>query len=170
MQLLYESTRLRSARSRFRDWSVSPNHIADPRSYKIQRQYAIFQAWCLCLKVFLAPTVFVLFESILSRSFCVHLHNLHKRIQTFEGCILNVWKYIYNEAIQVRNYDNIALLSLEWGGGGGVGENDKRSYLNRKCRTIWSTLSIHDHSPWPVSINFWKLGKESSIAFVKYIS
>ena len=35
---------------------------------------------------------------------------------------------------------------------------------------LWSTLSIHDHSPWPVSINFWKLAKESSIAFVKYIS
>ena len=42
--LLYESTRLRSARTRFGDWSVSPNHIADPRSYKIQRQYAIFKA------------------------------------------------------------------------------------------------------------------------------
>ena len=65
----------------------------------------------------LAPRVFVLFETILSRSFCVHLHNLHKRIQIFEGCILNVWKYIYDEAIQVRNYDYIALLSLEWGGG-----------------------------------------------------
>ena len=44
LQLLYESTRLRSARTRFGDWSVSPNHIADPRSYKIQRQYAIFKA------------------------------------------------------------------------------------------------------------------------------
>ena len=67
--------------------------------------------------MFLAPTVFVLFETILSRSFCVLLHNLHERIQTFEGCILNVWKYIYDEAIQVRNYDYIAaLLSLEWGG------------------------------------------------------
>ena len=27
--------------------------------------------------------------------------------------------YIYNEAIQVRNDDYIALLSLEWGGGWG---------------------------------------------------
>ena len=43
LQLLYESTRLRSARTRFGDWSVSPNYIADPRSYKIQRQYAIFK-------------------------------------------------------------------------------------------------------------------------------
>ena len=93
LQLLHESTRLRSARTRFGDWSVSPNYIANPRSYKIQRQYAIFKAQCL--RIFLAPTVFVLFETILSRSFCVHLHNLHKRIQTFEGCILNVWKYIY---------------------------------------------------------------------------
>ena len=66
--------------------------------------------------MFLAPTVFVSFETILSRSFCVHLHNLYKRIQTFEGCALNVWKYIYDEAIQVRYYDYIALLSLEWGG------------------------------------------------------
>ena len=44
LQLLYESTRLRSARTRFGDWSVSPNYIANPRSYKIQRQYAIFKA------------------------------------------------------------------------------------------------------------------------------
>ena len=44
LQLLLESTRLRSARTRFGDWNVSPNHIADPRSYKIQRQYAIFKA------------------------------------------------------------------------------------------------------------------------------
>ena len=44
LQLLYESTRLRSARTRFGDWSVSPNHIADPGSNKIQRQYAIFKA------------------------------------------------------------------------------------------------------------------------------
>ena len=44
LQFLYESTRLRSARTRFGDWGVSPNHIADPRSYKIQRQYAIFKA------------------------------------------------------------------------------------------------------------------------------
>ena len=75
----------------------------------------------------MAPTVFVLFETILSRSFCVRLHNLHKRIQTFEGCILNVWKYIHIEAIQVRNYDYIPLLSLEWGVGGGVG-----SMINRE--------------------------------------
>ena len=84
-QLSYGSSRLRSARPRFRDWSVSLNHIADPRSYNIQRQYAIFQAWCF--KVFLAPIVFVLFETILFWSFCVYLHNLQKRIQTFEDCI-----------------------------------------------------------------------------------
>ena len=53
-------------------------HIADP-------EYAIFQAWCF--KVFLAPIVFVLFETILFWSFCVYLHNLQKRIQTFEDCI-----------------------------------------------------------------------------------
>ena len=81
-QLLYGSSRLHSARPRFRDWSVSRNHIADPRSYNIQRQYAIFQAWCF--KVFLPPIVFVLFETILFWSFCVHLQ---KRIQTFEDCI-----------------------------------------------------------------------------------
>ena len=28
--------------------------------------------------------------------------------------------YIYDEAIQVRNYDYIALLSLEWGEGGSM--------------------------------------------------
>ena len=55
--------------------------------------------------------VFVLFETILSRSFCVHLHNLHGRIQSFEGCILNVWKCIHSEAIQVRTY--ISVLALE---------------------------------------------------------
>ena len=33
--------------------------------------------------------------------------------------------YIHNEAIQVRNYDYFALLSLEWGVGGGGGEHDK---------------------------------------------
>ena len=37
-QLSYGSSRLHSARTRLRDWSVSPNHIADPRSYNIQRQ------------------------------------------------------------------------------------------------------------------------------------
>ena len=37
------------------------------------------------------------------------------------------------------NYDYIALLSLEWGGG--VGENDKTSYLNRKCRTLEYSLN-----------------------------
>ena len=84
-QLLYGSSRLRSARTPFRDWSVSRNNIADPRSYNIQRQYAIFKAQCF--KVFLAPVVFVLFETILFWSFCVHLHNLQKRIQTFEDCI-----------------------------------------------------------------------------------
>ena len=52
--------------------------LQDPRSHKIQSQPAIFKA-----------------QSILSQSFCVRLHDLHKRIQTFEGCILNVWKCIY---------------------------------------------------------------------------
>ena len=55
-------------------------HISD--HIKTLIQYAIFKA--LGFKVFLAPIVFVLFETILSRSFCVHLHNLHKRIQTFQ--------------------------------------------------------------------------------------
>ena len=43
----------------------------------------------------------------------------------------------------MRNYDYIALLSLEWGEGCGVGvgENDKSSYLNRKCRTLEYYLS-----------------------------
>ena len=36
------------------------------------------------LRCFLAPIVFVLFETILFWSFCVHLQ---KRIQTFEDCI-----------------------------------------------------------------------------------
>ena len=83
-QLSYGSSRLRSARPRFREWSVSLNHIADPRSYNIQRQYAIFQE--LCFKVFLAPSLCFV-ETILFWSFCVHLHNLQKRIQTFEDCI-----------------------------------------------------------------------------------
>ena len=48
--------------------------------------------------------------------FSTHGHDI------FEGCILNVWKYLYNEAIQVRNDDYIALFSLELGGGG---EHDK---------------------------------------------
>ena len=29
---------------------------------------------------------------------------------------------------------------------------------------------MHNYSPWPVSVNLWKLGKRLSIAFVKYIS
>ena len=81
-QLPYGSSRLRSAKTPFRDWSVSRNHIADPRSYNIQRQHTILKAQCF--KVFLAPIVFVLFETILFWSFCVHLQ---KRIQTFEDCI-----------------------------------------------------------------------------------
>ena len=81
-QLSYGSSRLRSAKTPFRDWSVSRNHIADPRSYNIQRQHTILKAQCF--KVFLAPIVFVLFETILFWSFCVHLQ---KRIQTFEDCI-----------------------------------------------------------------------------------
>ena len=34
LQLLYESTHLRSARTRFRDWNISADHISDSRSYK----------------------------------------------------------------------------------------------------------------------------------------
>ena len=41
----------------------------------------------------------------------------------------------------MRNYDYIALLSLEWRGEWGVGENDKRSYLKRKCRTLEYSFS-----------------------------
>ena len=63
----------------------------------------------------------------------------------------------------MRNYDYIALLSLEWGGEWGVGENDKRSYLNRKCRTLEYSLSAR-------SFTLAGFGKESFIAFVKYIS
>ena len=81
-QLSYGSSRLRSAKTPFRDWSVSRNHIADPRSYNIQRQQTILKVQCF--KVFLAPIVFVLFETILFWSFCVHLQ---KRIQTFEDYI-----------------------------------------------------------------------------------
>ena len=113
LQLLYESTRLRLARTRFRDWSVKTTlQIQDHIISKDSTRYSKRSAWrCFWL---------LQFETILSRSSCVHLHNLHERIQTFEGCILNaVWKYIYNEAIQARNYDYIALLSLEWCGGGG---------------------------------------------------
>ena len=61
--------------------------------------------------MFGAYIVFVLFETILSRSFCVHLHNLHRRIQSFEGYILNVWKCIHSEAIQVRTNIFPYLLS-----------------------------------------------------------
>ena len=43
-QLSYGSSRLRSAKTPFRDWSVSRNHIADPRSYNIQRQHTILKA------------------------------------------------------------------------------------------------------------------------------
>ena len=65
----------------------------------------VFGSYSLCLRPFCR------------RVFCVHLHNLYKRIKTFEGCILNVWKCIHKEAIQVKNYFQIALLALEWGGG-----------------------------------------------------
>ena len=41
----------------------------------------------------------------------------------------------------MRSYYYIAILSLEWGGGGGVGEYDKRSYLNPKSRTLEYLLS-----------------------------
>ena len=74
--------------------------------------------------------VFVLFETILSRSFCVHLHDLHKRIQTFEGCILNVWKCIHREAIQVRTYISVLALVV------------CLVVLNRKCRTMEYSLSV----------------------------
>ena len=47
--------------------------------------------------------------------------------------------------------------------GGGVGENDKRSYLNRKCRTLEYSLNAR-------SFTLAGFGKESFIAFVKYIS
>ena len=42
-QLSYGSSRLRSARTRFRYWISACNYTADPRSYNIQRQYAIFK-------------------------------------------------------------------------------------------------------------------------------
>ena len=42
-QLSYGSSRLRSARTRFRYWISACNYFADPRSYNIQRQYAIFK-------------------------------------------------------------------------------------------------------------------------------
>ena len=41
----------------------------------------------------------------------------------------------------MRNYDYIAFLSIEWVEGCGVGENDKRSYLKRKCRTLEYSLN-----------------------------
>ena len=109
LQLLYESTRLRSARTRFRDWSVKttlqiPDHIISKDSMRYSERSTWRCFWLLrslfCLRRFF------------SSSFCVLLHNLHGRIQTFEGCILNVWKYTHNY---------IALLSLELGGGGGGG-------------------------------------------------
>ena len=87
--------------------------------------------------------VFVLFETILSRSFCVRLHDLHKRIQTFEGCIFNVWKCIHNEGIQVRNY--ISVLALE--GGWGQGSITEGVVLNRKCRTTEYSLNARLFTP-----------------------
>ena len=113
-QLSYESSHPRSVRIQFRDWSVSRNHFAYPRSYKNLQSTCdiqsigfkgVFGSYSLCLRPFCR------------RVFCVHLHDLHKRIKTFEGCILNVWKCIHKEAIQVKNYYHIALLALEWGGG-----------------------------------------------------
>ena len=49
------------------------------------------------------------------------------------------------------------------GVGWGVEENEKSSYLNRKCRTLEYSLSAR-------SFNLAGFGKESFIAFVKYIS
>ena len=110
---------------------------------------------------------FFLFETILSWSFCVHSHNLHRRIQTFEDCILNVWKYIHNEAIQVRSYYYIALLALEWGE---VWGSMIKGVIYTGNAELWSTCSMHDYLPWLVSVNLWKLGKEFSNVFVKYTS
>ena len=98
----------------------------------------------------MSPIVFVLFETILSRSFCLHLPNSNKRIQTSEGCILNVWKYIRNEAIQVRNY-------YQWGRGWG----SIIKGVNRACRTLEYSLYAR---------SFTHLGKKSFFAFLGYIS
>ena len=97
------------------------------------------------LRCFLAPIVFVLFETILSWGFCVHSHNLHGRIQTFEDTTLNLWKYIHNEAIQVRV---IIILLYFLSNGVGVGEHAKTSYLNRKCRTAQCTIIHPGQSRW----------------------
>ena len=46
-QLSHESSRQRTARISmlgFKDWIVSRNYSADPRSYNIQSQYAILKA------------------------------------------------------------------------------------------------------------------------------
>ena len=57
-QLLYASSRLRSARIQFRDWSVS--RIVD----HIKSKHRVLRSLGTCI-------VFVLFDTILSRSFCV---------------------------------------------------------------------------------------------------
>ena len=101
-------------------------------------------------RVFLAPIVFVWNDFV--RSFCFYLYNLDERIQTFEGCILNVWICIHKEAIQVRIYISVPALEEGWGWGSmteGVVETGNAE--------LWSTLSVHDYSPWSVSMNLWKL-------------
>ena len=101
-------------------------------------------------RVFSAPIVFVWNDFV--RSFCFYLYNLDERIQTFEGYILNVWICIHKEAIQVRIYISVPALEEGWGWGSmteGVVETGNAE--------LWSTLSVHDYSPWSVSMNLWKL-------------
>ena len=73
-----------------------------------------------------------------------------------------------------KTYGNIYIMrQFKWGimiilpyflsNGGGVGENDKRSYLKRKCRTLEYSLNAR-------SFTLAGFAKESFIAFVKYIS
>ena len=148
-QLSYGSSRLRSARPRFRDWSVSLNHIADPRSYNIQRQYAIFQE--LCFKVFLAPSLCFVWDDFCSGVFAfiyIIYRNESKLLKTVFKTYGNIYimrQFKWGIMIILPYFLSNGVGSGGWGWG--VGENDKRSYLNRKCRTMEYSLN-----PWSFTL------------------
>ena len=143
---------LRSAKIQFRDWSVSRNHFARPGSDHIKSKINTRYSKHRVLRYLLYCLCFVWDD--LSRSFCVHLHDLHKRIQTFEGCILNVWKCIY---IMKQFKCGLIFPYLLSKGTGDKGAWQKELFKpEMQNYGVLSQCTII-HLPWSVSMNLWKL-------------
>ena len=117
-----------------------PDHIISKDTTRYF--WGVFGSYSLCLRRF-SSGVFA-FIYIIYRN---------------ESKLLKTVFKTYGNIYIMRQFKCLTFSRMGWG----VGENDNRCYLNQKCRTLEYSLNAR-------SFTLAGFGKESFIAFVKYIS